>query len=513
MRRKAMPRKQMRIAIGALLFEGNSLSPGRATLDDFANKYLCRGQEVLGLAESGVEIAGALTVLREAGCEPVPLLATHGGSGGRVTAETYAALRGGMLDALRLASTVDGVYLALHGAMLVEGIDDPEGDLLRATRDIIGPDVPLVVSCDMHANVTPAMSDLADAIVGYQHYPHDDIFETGTRAAGLLVRAVRRQVRLTMAVRKIAAIWPPFRQGTKEPGVMADFYRQARAWEASGDLLAASYFPAQPWLDVPDVGFSAVCVSDGNLEMAEALADRLVRTAWARRHDFSTPMLSLETALEEGRHVEGGPVVLVELADCVGAGATGDSAQVLAAYLAAGMEESLVVQVVDPQTVAAAEGAGPGGSFAAEIGNRMGSDYGAPVKARAQVVRLVEGRFRYSGGLMSGIEASMGRSAVLAVGGATVLVTSASAYEYADEQFAAAGIDVRSQKFVVVKNPMNFKQAYAYAPRRILLRTAGPATSDLAAVPWHAIRRPCFPMDDSETPVFRESGGSIGKES
>lgn len=497
---------QRRVAVGAFLFEGNSLSPGRATLKDFANKYLLYGSDVLNLADSGVEIAGALSILRTSGYEAVPLLATHGGSGGRVAADVYASIKNSMLDALDQAGDIDGIYLALHGAMLVEGVDDPEGELLQAIRHVIGPDLPLIVSCDLHANISVAMADLTDAIIGYQHYPHDDTFETGMRAAGILVQTIRGQVRPVMAVRKIAAIWSPFKHGTKEPGVMRDFYRQARAWEESGELLSASYFPAQPWLDIADVGFTAVCISDDDPASAERLADLMARSAWSRRHDFYTPTISVQSAFEEGSAVKGGPVVLVDLADCVGAGATGDSAHVLAAYLDAAIEESLVVQIVDPTTVAVAESVGEGGVFTAALGNKYGKDYGPPLNVVARVIRLVEGRFRYSGGLMSGIEASMGNSAVIEIGLATILVTSSSAYEYGDEQFVAAGINVRSFKFIVVKNPMNFKQAYAYAPLKIVMQTPGPATADLSSVSWRNIGRPCFPMEDHDAPMFRNIG-------
>lgn len=503
---------RMRIGLGALLFEGNSFSAGRSDRSDFANKYLHVGDDIFGLSGTGVEAAGALAVLRAAGGDVVPLLATHGGSGGRVEAEAYAGLKMDMIDRLKEKPPLDGLYLALHGAMLVDGLDDPEGDLLAAVREVVGPALPLVVSCDMHANITQAMVDHADAIIGYQHYPHDDTFETGMRSAGLLVRMVRDGLRPEMAVRKIAAIFSPFMQGTREPGAMRDLFCRARAREATGDLVAASYFSAQPWLDVPDVGFTAVCIGSGRPGRAEELADEMVRAVWECRHSFVVPTLPVEDALREGKGVEGGPVVLVELADCAGAGATGDSAQVLAAYLATGTQESLVVQIVDPATVAKAVAAGEGASLDVELGNRLGAGYGPPVAATARVVRLVDGSFTYSGGLMGGIAASMGRSAVLEIGNATVLATGNSAYEYADEQFRAAGIDVRGHKFVFVKNPMNFKQAYSYAPRYILLRTTGPATPDLESLPWRHLARPCFPLDDRTGPIFRRLGKTGGQD-
>lgn len=499
--------ENLRIAIGAMLFEGNTLSPVRTTLDDFRNKYLTRGREILDLADSGIEIAGALQVLKSIGAEVVPLLATHGGAGGRVTGDCHATLKAWMLEALRDAGGLDGIYLALHGAMIAEGVDDVETDLLAAVRDIVGA-IPVVISCDLHAHVTSAMVDLADAIVGYQHYPHDDAFETGVRSVGLLVRALRGEIKPAMAMRKVAAIFPAGTHGTRMPGPMRDLYRKARAQEATSRPLTLSYFPVQPWLDLPEVGFAAVAITDGDQQEALRIADDVVREVWRRRHEFNMPALPPAAALRAGAEIEGGPVVLAEVSDCVGGGASGDSAVLLDAYLSGGYRESFAIHIVDPETVEQAAKAGTGATFDAGIGNKMYPGYGAPVAATVTVERLFDGRFTYSGGLMGGVEASMGPCTVLRLGGARILVSTRSAYEYADEQFRCAGIDPRHVKFVVAKNPMNYRHAYASAPKRIVVRSPGPTTADLAAVEWRRMARPFFPVDDPDEPPFLTGAAS-----
>jgi microcystin degradation protein MlrC len=499
--------EKLRIAVGAMLFEGNTLSPVRTTLDDFRNKYLARGREVLDLADSGIEIAGALQVLNSIDAEIVPLLATHGGAGGRVTGDCHTTLKAWMLEALRDAGDLDGVYLALHGAMIAEGIDDVETDLLVAVRDIVG-DIPVVISCDLHAHVTPSMVELADAIVGYQHYPHDDAFETGVRSVGLLARTLRGEVKPVMAMRKVAAIFPAGTHGTREPGPMRDLYRKARAQEATSRPLTLSYFPVQPWLDLPEVGFAAVAVTDGDEDDAVRIVDGVVRDVWRRRHEFEVQALTPVAALRAGAEVEGGPVVLAEVSDCVGGGASGDSAILLEAYLSGGHKESLAIHIVDPETAAQAAKAGIGATFDAQIGNKMYPGYGVPVAASVAVERLFDGRFTYVGGLMAGIEASMGPCAVLALVGARVLVSTHSAYEYADEQFQCAGIDTRNFKYVVAKNPMNYKHAYASAPKQIVVRSPGPTTADLASVDWRRLSRPFFPADDPDEPPFLTGAAS-----
>jgi microcystin degradation protein MlrC len=492
-----------RIAVGGLLFEGNTFSMVRTHLVDFRNKYLFVGDELIrALSDTNVEVAGAISALDAAGFQIVPLIATHGGAGGRVTAECYSELKRQLLDRLNSVGELDGVYLALHGAMICEGEDDAEGDILSSVRSIIGT-IPLSISCDMHAHITLKMIEACSIVVGYQHYPHDDTFETGARAAGLLVRAVKGEIKPTLGIRKVALLSAPFSHGTRDPGPMRGIYRWCRGVEASGRALALSYFPVQPWLDIEETGFAAVAVTDGDPEAAAELSSDLVELAWKSRNEFHAPGMDAKAALELGLSTAGQPIVLSDASDCVGAGAAGDSSRMLDAYLRSKTEASLLVHIVDPQMVETAWLAGVGAAITGYLGSQIDNSYGTPLRIEATVTHLFQGDFTYAGGLLGGVRASMGRSAVIAIRGAVVVVSNHSAYEYGDEHFRAAGQDVRDFKFVVVKNPMNFKQAYAWAPKQILVNLPGASTSDLRNIIWKRVQRPFFPLDDQETPVFR----------
>jgi microcystin degradation protein MlrC len=491
-----------RIALGALLFEGNTLSPVVSELADFENKYLERGPGLLSLKSSNTEIGGALQLLQLYDVELMPLIATHGGAGGRVSRACYWQLKRELIDRLAAALPVDGVYLALHGAFIAEGLDDAEGEILAEVRRLVGPAVPVAVSLDLHAHVTPAMLRESQILIGYQHYPHDDTFETGRRAAGLLWRTMQGKIRPVMRARRAPMLLPAQKQRTKGAGPMVDAHDMARARESAGEVLAASYFCVQPWLDLPGVGFTAVVIGDGDGEAADRVALDMAKTAWSRRQEFAMTTVKPAAAIGRHRAANAGPVILADAADCVGGGAAGDSAVVLKALIEAGTEQSAAILVVDPETVRQAESAGVGGRFRACIGNKRDPVYGAPVAAEVRVERLFDGAFTYSGGLMGGVHASMGPSAVVRIGEIQVVLASASAYEYADEQFRAAGIDPRGLKFLVVKNPMNYQQAYAYAPAMVVLDTPGPTTPNLAGIPWQRMDRPRWPVDDGFEPVF-----------
>ena len=493
-----------RIALGALLFEGNTLSPVITERTDFASKYLASGEEIPAkLASTNTEIGGALEIFRGADVEIVPLIATHGGAGGRVSGKCYRAFRDELLERLRSASKVDGVYLALHGAFIAEGIDDAEGEILAAAREIVGGDVPIAVSCDLHGHITPAMTRHAQILIGYREYPHDDTHETGARAATLLLRTIRGQIRPVSRFRRAPMILPAQRQRTKGDGPMREIIDLARARETDGSVLAASYFCVQPWLDLPGVGVTAVAVADGDAAVADRVAEEMVQLHWRKRREFLVPTETPVDAIRKGRALTGGPVILADAADCVGGGASGDSAVVLRALLEHAPDQSAAIHIVDPHAVTRAREVGTGGRFRARLGNRVAAGAGAPVEAEVVVERVEpKASFRYSGGLMGGVEASIGDAAVLAIGTIKVLCASLSSYEYADEPFQALGIDARRMKFLVVKNPMNYQQAYAGAPAMFVLDTPGPTTCNLAAVAWRRLDRPCFPMEDGFEPVF-----------
>jgi microcystin degradation protein MlrC len=305
---------------------------------------------------------------------------------------------------------------------------------------------------------------------------------------------------------RLPLIVPAQKQRTRGDGPMAEL--RALAEEiAVAPIRDIAHFCVQPWIDAPGLGFTTVVTADGDAAAAETAAARIAGAMWERRRRFLVETLSPATAIARGLRADG-LVVLADAADCVGGGASGDSAAALAALLAYAPDAPAAIHIADPVAAAAAHDAGPGARIRLGLGNRRDPAYGAPLDVEAEILRPAPDGFVYAGGLMRGVHAETGVSAVLRVGAAEVLVTSNACYEYADEAFAAAGIDVRAKKFLVVKNPMNYQQTYAGAAAMFVLDTPGPTTPNLAALDFRAVTRPLFPLDADAPPRMEFRCGS-----
>jgi microcystin degradation protein MlrC len=490
--------RRIRIGVGGISLESNDFVPFTAELTDFTEAgFLARGDAVFDLADSEVEIGGAMTRLwEEPAVEVVPLLAARGVSSGRLSEATYSVLRSSLLDAVTKSSPLDGVYLFLHGSMEAVGEDDPEGDLTSAVRWLVGAGVPIAVSCDLHANVTRRMVESTDAILGYEHYPHDDTRRTGTRAAELLLRIVRGEVTPVMAQAKLPLLLTAFNSTTLSDTPFAQLMSQAKDLERDPEVLSASVFLVGSYLDAPDVGCSVLVVTDGNEERAASEVRELALDFWRRRFQFEVETLSVDEAVRRGREIDGGPVLLLDTADTTGGGAAGDGIGLVRGLLAAGVEEPCLAMVVDPEAANACHRAGVGAELELSVGHKRDPRWGEPLCIRGRVERLSDGRFRYRGGILGGVEVTMGPSAALTVGSIRLLVMSAPTYDWGDDQYHALELDPTAAKFVGVKNMMNFRFGYGDVMRGFfVLDLPGPTPPDMRQLPFQRIRRPVFPLD------------------
>jgi microcystin degradation protein MlrC len=487
----------LRVAIAELKQETNTFVPRPTTLADFAAWHLWTGDDLIaGLGDTNSEVAGFLDVLADVGIEAVPLLATFAISGGPVTTETFQALLADLLSRLEAAAPFDAVLLALHGAMVTAAEDDPDGVMISAVRDVIGPDVPLVVSMDLHANLTRRSIEASDAIVGFRTSPHIDQRETGQRAARLLVGMLRDGVRPVQAMVKVPMVVPASPHMHHLPGPFQRLMRAAAAAE-TGNVLSASVFTVQPWLDIAEMGFATVAVTDGDPELASAIAQDLAALAWKEREAFlELELVPIAEAIARAVAAPAGPVVLSDLADGTGAGSPGDATAVIAGLLAADLTEPAYICVRDPAAAEAAIAAGLGAEVDLSVGAKLDTIYNQPVRLLGVVTFAGPARFRFGGGGYTGVEMDMGRCAVVRAGQVSVLILGNAVMTVDPAMYRAVGLEPERARIVVVKSHIQFRAGYDDIAREIiLLDSPGMSSDHLEALPFRRIPRPMFPFD------------------
>ena len=488
-----------RVAVGSILTECNQFGGKIIELAEFSRSQLARGNDVMSI--EGGAVGGMLHTLKEQNADVVPLVVASSYPGGPIDHECYAQLKADLLEDLTNALPVDGVLLALHGAAVTTEVDDVEGDLLTAVRAIVGPDVPVVGTLDLHANVTTQMMRHADGLIAWETYPHVDPFTTGVRGAGLLLGTLDGAHTPAMVIAKVPILTSAINASTVGDGPFADVMRLAKSFEELPGVLSTSAFHAHATIDVAELGGGGLVITDNDEERAAELADRIARLMWENRFALEPNTLTPQDAVNAGINIPGGPIILVECADCVGGGAAGDSV-VTVPVLTELSEGFAIVPVVDPEAAALCHEAGEGSTVTVTLGHKIDPQWGSPQTLTGVVNSLSDGKFKYTGGIWAGEWATMGPTAVLECGSAQILITTYGTYEWRDEQFRALDMDIEGAKFIVAKNPMNYSQTYSEISKgEFVLDTLGATPPSLRHFTYHNAPRPYFPLA-TEIPNF-----------
>jgi microcystin degradation protein MlrC len=489
----------MRIAIGQLWQETNTFNPLPTTRGDFEAFGVVRGAELVERMADTNELGGFIQSLRAWPEKPevVGLVRLPAWPAGRVTADTFAWLRGELVGALRDALPVDAVLLALHGALAAEGTPDVTGEVLQACRTLLGPGVPLVATLDLHANVTGRMVRNADALVLYHTAPHIDVLETGMRGAAVL-RRLLDGARPVTAFQKLPLVVPAERANTQDAASVSYAIRELlQAWEREPAVLAAGLATVQPWLDVPELGTAVVVVTDSDGELARRQCADLAALVWERRRDYLPELVSVEEGVRVALAEADGLVVLSDSADATTSGAPGDSNHLLREMLKYDWPRPALVPLVDPDLVAEAARHGTGAEFAATLGGKRDRRFSTPLPAVVRVAGLFDARFVLSGHLARNLLIDMGAAAVLRIGNVHLVVTSRSGPHFAPQLFEAAGLDPFAARLLVAKSPCGFRAAYQARAKRILVvRAPGCAPADFWRYDYRHIPRPLWPWDE-----------------
>lgn len=481
-----------RIAIGGFHHETNCFAEPKTDYAYFNIQRdrppLVRGDEVFQrLGGSSFALAGFMAEMQDEH-SLLPLLWTSGGAGGLVTADAYERIAGELVGRLSEVGKVDGVFLDLHGAMVSEPFEDGEGELLRRVRAVVGPAVPVVISLDYHANVTPEMVEHSDAMAAYLTYPHVDRAETGRRAAAALRMVLRRGRPTARALRKLPFLLPLNDQCTLvEPsrGIVAG------SMVAEGELVSLAYLAGFPPSDLFWCG-PAVIAHGWDQGEVDRAADRMTREVALQEPNFAVPMVSPEAGVAEAQRIAvhaARPVVIADTQDNPGCGGTADTTGLLKALVTAGVEDAVLGLLCDPAAAAAAHAAGEGAVVRIALGGHSGPESVTPLDAEYAVDRLGTGRFRTTGQVVGGRDADIGPMALLRLGGVRVVVTSKRMQAFDQAPFQHLGIEPARQRILGLKSTCHFRAEFEpIAEKVIVVLAPGVYLADPSAYPYRRLR-------------------------
>ncbi len=508
-----MSAPQLRVAVGGIIHETHTFAAPLTDLAQFTEQSLYRGAELLAVLDgTSSGLGGMLAGCAAAGIEAVPTLYAAAMPSGTVRGNVYVALRDELLTRLSSALPLDGVLLALHGAMVAEGEPDVEGDLLARVRALVGPSTPIVVELDMHGNISPRSVAHADVLVAFNTNPHIDPYERGVEAAAIMARLLRGDLHPTAALAQPPLILAPQATGTADLPLRSV---HARATELRTDprVLAICVMAGFAYADTPDTGASVIVTTVNDAALAQRYANELADLLLAQRAAALPTIYPPAAAVQRALAMPGGPIILVDSADNIGGGSPGDGTDALRAMLAADVQEGAIV-LADPAAVALCWAAGAGAAVELEVGGKVDRWHGDALPVRGVVQRLSDGVFPCElkanhFAAFYGDTIRMGRTVWLRVGGVNIVLTERKTPPFDLAQLRGVGVIPEQQKLIVVKSAVAYRTAYLpIAAGVVEMDTAGLCSANLSRFPYRQLRRPIFPLDPLELPGHNEPEGA-----
>jgi len=487
-----LPSSHRTILIAGFQHETNTFAPSKAAYENFERgegfPLMSRGDDVLTLREVNIPAGGFINAAQAAGHTLVPVIWAGASPSAHVTRDAFERIAGEVVEAARTRN-FDAVYLDLHGAMVAEHVDDGEGELLARVREAVGRGVPIVASLDLHANVTERMLRHADALVAYRTYPHVDMADTGARAATLLERLMAGET-LHGASRRLPFLIPINGMCTLlQPS--RGMYDAVDAAEA-GAVVSVSFAPGFPAADFAECG-PVIWAYAHSAEAADTAVDLLYRRMLADERAWCVSFLTPDEAVREAMRLSEGasrPVVIADTQDNPGAGGDANTMEMLRALVRNGANSAAFGLIYDPDAAAAAHSAGVGARLELSLGGQSSVPGDAPFAGVFEVVSLSDGRCRYDGPMMNGMQAELGPVACLRFDGVLIAVSSSKAQMLDRNLYRVAGIQPEDMKILVNKSSVHFRADFEPIAKAVLVAKApGPMVADPADLPWTRLAR------------------------
>lgn len=475
-----------KIIIAAFKQETSTFNPSRTTRNHFER---ITGKGIFDLRNSDSEIGGALKVFEETDVEVIPTYATWAVSGGPIVEKELKFISEELLQSISEQQEVDGALIVFHGAMAGESEFDPEGQVLKAIRKIVG-EIPIVTTFDLHGILTDSLIDHADVIVPFHTYPHVDQFETGERAARCLLQLLENNVETQIERIKLPMLVRGDELLTKT-GLFGKAIDQCKDLEKNESVLSAGIFIGNPFTDVPDLCSNVIVTHINANSWVHEEAERIATYMWEHRRKFIAELTPIKEAIKLAEISEG-LTVLSDAADAPSSGASGDSNAAFKSLIENRFQGTALIPIVDAPAATKAFSAGIGTEISVSIGGSLDPDRHPPYKCELYVKALSDGNFVYNDGL----KGHSGHTAVLVFGNYTLMVTSLPVNIMDQHVFLACGLIPENFDLVVCKSPNGFRPHYeAIAKKIIPVDLPGSTSANLDSLPYSKCHRPIFPLD------------------
>ena len=489
----------MKVLTAEIAHETNTFSCRKTDEQAFRDCYLLSGAEALAArGKANTELAGFLKFGNSHGWQIEHTLSAAAGPAGKVTCQVFEFLCDPLISAVR-NNRYDGILLGLHGAMVTDFCDDGEGELLKRLRAIVGPEIPIAITLDLHANVSRQMCSLANIIVSYKTYPHIDMQETGFHAAEILHRTMAGEIN-PGTIRVARPMLEEVNGGRTDIGPMIDRIASARTYETGSDVFAVSINAGFASADIAEVGPTVLVTCQGDFAAHTAFAETIAEDVWTSRHDVLNDYLSVEQAAEIAHKFDAseGPLIIADYADNPGAGGYGDSTSLLKALLDAGVADACFGPMIDPEVVSVLHKGKPGDSFQIELGGKTDARFGGgPLRLDAELISTSNGEYVGDGPMIGGLRRSFGPSAVVRVDGIEILIVTVCSQILDRQQFKAFGIDPENRAIVALRSMQHFRAAFEPIAGEIIVCDSGAlCTPRYERLDYLNVPRPIFPLDD-----------------
>lgn len=488
----------MRLALAGLSHESNTFAPVAADLGQWRRAGILTGDEIPAVHATAQSIvAGCLAYQDEQpDVEVVPLLYSELTPMGPSTAEAFDYLATRILSAIRDGGPWDGVLMPLHGAAVSERYLDADGELIGRVRTVVGPDVPIAATLDMHANISRRMVAALDVVTMFQTNPHVDAFAQSLAAARLLGRVIKDEIRPTLSLTAPPLAVNILKQGTDDEP-MAEILRVAREHERNQGVLAVFVCEGFPYADVPEMGMSVVAITDGDEDLARDTARAVADVAWERRHELVGDAMGADEVLAHAAAADRGPVIVLDTGDNVFGGSPGDATHLLHAARRLSVR-GVVSLLTDPGAVAQCVDAGLDARVTLEVGGRTDNRHGAPLPVTGVVSAVSDGRFEDPTPTHGGSRFfDLGTTVRLSTDdGLEVVLVSRPLGTVSLEQFRIVGIEPAEQRIIVAKGVHSPRAAFEpIAAELVSAGTPGCTSADLSTFTYRRRRRPMFPFE------------------